>query len=136
MLKGDLSNGTPPVVLVHLDVVRLRGMVMDTRLFGLIKREKEIRNYDKLILNALYRYEFNTGVTLEVFDPGASSKTMEEVMEELDGTGVNPFRRARIAPDLRAVVSSLPFEPNTLGVIDLPERGLMYGSRWIDRLTI
>lgn len=123
-------------MLVHLDVVRLRETITEKRLFGLIKREKEQRYYDKLVLNALYRYAFKSGVTLEVFDPGTSEKDMDAIMVELDKTGVNPFRRARIAPTLRDVVASLPMEPNTLGVIDLPERGLMYGSWWIDRLTI
>ena len=123
-------------MLVHLDVVRLRETVTTKKFFGLIKKDVEQRYYDKLILNALYRYGFQTNVTLEVFNPGASEKDMEVVMDELDKTGVNPFRRARIAPTLRDVVSSLPMEPHTLGVIDLPERGLMYGSFWIDRLTI
>jgi hypothetical protein len=123
-------------VLVHLDVVRLRETVMEKRFFGLIKRETEQRYYDKLVLNALYRYAFKSGVSLEVFSPEASEKDMDLIMDELDKTGVNPFRRARIAPTLRDVVTSLPMEPNTLGVIDLPERGLVYGSWWIDRLTI
>lgn len=136
MEKGDISNGTPPTVLVHLDVVRLRQTVTEKKFFGLVTRSHEERTYDRLVLNALWRYAYQTGVGLEVFDPGASESDMSKVMDELDGTGVNPFARVRIAPSVRSVVASLAYEPMTLGVIDLPERGLSYGSKWIDRLTI
>jgi hypothetical protein len=136
MQNGDISNGTPPAVLVHIDVVSVYDPKMEKFLFGLRKREVLGRKYDRLVLNALWKYGVNNNVTMELFAPGCTQKQLDKIEEELDATGVNPFKRLRLAENVRDVVSSLPYEPNTLGVIDLPERGLMYGSRWIDRLTL
>lgn len=136
MLHGDISNGTPPVVLVHIDVVSVWDTKVEKFFFGLRKREGLGRKYDRLILNALWRYAVNNNVTLELFSPGSTERELDQIEEDLDRTGANPFRRTRLAESIRDVVSSLPYEPNTLGVIDLPERGMMYGSRWIDRLSL
>jgi hypothetical protein len=136
MQHGDISNGTPPVVLVHIDVVTIWGAKTEKYLFGLRKRTSQHRYYDKLVLNALWRYAVNNNVTLEVFSPGDTIKQLTTIEDDLDRTGANPFRRTRLADSVQDVVSSLPYEPNTLGVIDLPERGMMYGSRWIDRLSL
>ena len=57
---------------------------------------------------------------------------MNEVLEDLNNLGPNPFNYARGYMFPEELVSELPWRPDLKGVIDLPDRALMYGSRYLD----
>ena len=132
MRNGDISNGVPPRVLVHLDVITIRGK-QEEPFLRFFKRERERRYYDKVALNALWRYSMRYEVVLELFDTELTQREMDDVLDDLDRITAHPFRSGNVYPDLRAMVSEvLPYRHDIVGVIDLPERGLRYGSKWID----
>jgi hypothetical protein len=129
---GDISNGVPPRVLVHLDVITVRGKHEETFL-RFFKRERERRFFDKVALNALWRYSVRHELVLELFDTDISQRDMDRVIDDLDRLTAHPFRSGTVYPEVRVLVSDiLPYRHDILGVIDLPERGLRYGSKWID----
>lgn len=135
MLHGDLSNGFTMRVLVHADVVRVivKEKVPFLKFFTRTTKREVL---DKLFLSLLWRYSAQQGVVLELFDTGISQEEMDEFLERLDRQQSHPFRSGSVYPDLSALVSELPYRQDILGIIDLPERGLRYGSRWIDLTQI
>ena len=61
-----------------------------------------------------------------------STKEMQQVQEDLDNLGTNPFNyylRYNVVADL---VAELPYRPELVGVVDIPSRALRYGSKFID----
>lgn len=136
MMHGDISNGVPPRVLVHLDVIS----VVEERVepfLKIFKHKTEYRMFDKLMLSAMWRYAATRQVSLELFAVGIDQQEMDDALERLDNLQVHPFRAGIVYPTLHALTADvLPYRQDILGIIDLPERGLRYGSRWIDLTQI
>ena len=57
---------------------------------------------------------------------------MQEVLEDLDNLGTNPFNYANAYPVVADLVAELPYRPELKGVVDIPSRGLRYGSKFIE----
>lgn len=92
--------------------------------------EREI--YDTTVINLLWRFSNEHGVVMDIFATDGSQRSLDKTMAELDRLQAHPFRSAILYPNPRALVSELASRYDVVGVIDLPERGLRYGSRWID----
>ena len=58
-----------------------------------------------------------------------SEKELADVVLYLDKFGTNPFRYATSYKNIDTLVNELPYRPEVIGVIDMPERLLRYG-RW------
>jgi hypothetical protein len=125
----------PLRALVHVDVIRFK-VPEKVSFLKFFTRTVETEVMDKLLLSLLWHYSSKTGVILELFDTGISQEEMDEFLERLDGQQAHPFRSGSVYPNLTALVSELPYRQDILGIIDLPERGLRYGSRWIDLTQI
>ena len=132
MQAGDISNATPPRALVHLDLV-VKKQPEFSKILGLIPVTRERAYYDRMVLNALWLHTSRYAVNLELFDIDASQSDMDVVMEDLERIGTNPFRWASSYRSLNALIDELPYRPEVVGVMDVPERALRYGSKYYER---
>jgi hypothetical protein len=57
---------------------------------------------------------------------------MDEVLEDLDNLGTNPFNYSKAYRVPADLVAELPYRPELKHVIDIPERGLRYGHWYLD----
>lgn len=130
MYKGDISNDMPKRILV---VDALFTDYTETVIKKWFKKKtlKDV-SYDKLMLNKLYHYTVTSGTTLELVSYDLDSDELERLYNELDRAGVNPFRYHTSYEKPQKLVSELPYRPEVLGVLDLPERQLMYGHWGLD----
>lgn len=131
MQGGDISNGSPPRVLVHLDVIVQRQPEI-SKFLGIVPVVREKAFYDRLALNQFWLFTSRHGVTLELFDIGCSQSDMDQVMDDIDRIGTNPFRWGSGYESLDAFMHEFPYRPEVIGVVDLPERALQYGSKYFD----
>ena len=74
------------------------------------------------------KYEY----TLELVGFEYSQKDMDEILEDLDNLGTNPFNYAHAYPVVADLVAELPYRPEVKHVVDIPERGLRYGHWYLD----
>lgn len=130
MRGGDISNEVPQRVLVTLDCVidRTPGV---SKVLGIPVFKEEV-NYNRQSLSLFWRFAEKMGYVLELVGFDYSEKDMAQVMEDLDNLGTNPFNyssRYNVVADL---VAELPYRPEVKGVVDIPSRGLRYGSWFID----
>lgn len=131
MQGGDIDNGTPPRVLVHLDVVTIEKVEV-IKILRIIPSTRVRNFYDRVALNRFWLFSNRAQVNLELFDIGCSQDDMGTVMDDLDRIGTNPFRWASAYDSIQQLVDEMPYRPELLGVIDLPERAFFYGSKYYD----
>lgn len=135
MKGGDLSNAVPPRCLVHLDVVTVRETVKK-RKWGVLPRSTTDTYVDRLALNRVWQFGARHDVSLDLFATGISQADLDVVVQGMEATYTNPFRWAVAYPTVRQMVAELPYRPEVIGVIDLPERAMRYGSLYLDLTRI
>lgn len=130
MRGGDISNEVPLRVIVTLDCILDRSptvkKVLGVPVFG------EETNYNRQSLSLFWRFAEKHGYRLELVGFGYSKKEMEEVFEDLDNLGTNPFNYVNRYNSVADLVAELPYRPELRGVVDIPSRGLRYGSKFLD----
>jgi hypothetical protein len=131
MYKGDLSNAAPKRVLVIIDPILIRDVEVTKKLL-VFKTEKVKLYYDKFLLNKFYLYGLRQDINLELVSFDHSDEELEVIYNEMDRTGVNPFIYWQAYKSVKALVKELPFRPEVIGVVDIPERRLMYGHWALD----
>lgn len=131
MQGGDISNKVPLRVAVALDcVIDVKPSVK--RVLGLIPVFGEEVTYNRQALSLFWRFAEKFGYVLELVGFGYSQKDMEGVMEDLNNLGTNPFNYVVAYNVVADLVAELPYRPELVGVVDISERGLRYGSKFID----
>jgi hypothetical protein len=130
MYKGDLSNNMPKRVLVSNTLFTDLTETIVRKWF----KKKSIKDvsYDNLFLNKLYHYTVTSGVTLELISYELNEDELTRLYNELDRVGVNPFRYHSSYKTINELVSQLPYRPEVIGVLDLPQKQLMYGHWGLD----
>jgi len=103
-----------------------------TKFLGIIPTVKSRAYYDRVALNRMWLFTSRQGVSLELFDTGCEQRDLDQVMEDLERIGVNPFRWATAYKTQQELVDEMPYRPELLGVVDLPERAFVYGSKYYD----
>lgn len=131
MQGGDLSNETPRRAVVSVDCFLDREPVFK-KILGLVPYTSENVTYNRAMLSRFWRYSNDNGLILELVGFGYSQKEMDEIMEDLDNLGTNPFRYAKAHRVVADLVAELPYRNELLCVIDIPTRALRYGSRYFD----
>lgn len=134
MIKGDISNETPPRILVNLDYV-LKRTVEGRKFLGIFNSPRRSTEYDVQALNILWRYRDKASVTLELFvaywDQEWDENVLEEVHHQIDEYGTNPFSYYTTWRTFKEALAILPYRNEVAGVID-PERSWTYGSKALD----
>lgn len=132
MYKGDISNESPKRVMVAIDplLITTQELVKITW----YRKRKFATNvmFDRLLLNKLNLYAMRNDLNLTLVSFTHSEDEVEKMMAELDRANVNPFRHWQVYKSVDKLVKELPYRPDVVGVIDIPERRLMYGHWAID----
>jgi hypothetical protein len=135
MIGGDISNETPPRIIVTIDVV-VKSEVAEKRR-GLLSsvEERKITALDHLALSHLWNVSNKYGLSVELAGFSGELWTQEQldtIMDRLDRRGANPFNYAELYMDIDDFIAELPYRPNLKGIIDLPERVARYGSKGVE----
>jgi hypothetical protein len=131
MYKGDISNAMPKRVLVVIDPLLIVDTEEKTRLL-IFKQKTERVYYDKFLLNKLYLYSSRQDINLELISFTHDDDELEVMFNEMDRTGMNPFRYWQAYKSPKKLADELPYRPEVVGVIDIPERRLRYGHWALD----
>jgi len=99
--------------------------------FG-IKVPQEETVYNRQALAAFWRYKEKHDFIFELVGFGYSQKEMDEVLEDLDNLGTNPFNYAKAYNVVADLVAELPYRPEVRYVVDIPSRGMRFGGRYLD----
>jgi hypothetical protein len=134
MLRGDISNETPPRIIVNVDVICESMLEEERKLF----RGKSIRKYKTLnnqALSQLWLISSRYGLSVELAAFASDLWTQEQIdalIDKLERRGGNPFNYAEVYTDIEDFISDLPYRNNLKGVVDLQERVARYGSWGIE----
>ena len=135
MYRGDISNETPPRIIVGIDWV-VKSEVEEKKSF--LRGAESIRKItglDNAQLKRLWNASFNYGVAIELAamqEFGWSQNDIDNLMDRLERRGGNPFNYAELYSTVQDFVDELPYRANLRGVIDIPERAGRYGSWRLD----
>jgi hypothetical protein len=130
MKGGDISNEIPLRVAVAVDCILDRRPVIK-KVLGIPVFSEE-STYSRQSLALFWRFAEKFGYRLELVGFGYTQKEMDEVLEDLDNLGTNPFNYALAYPVVADLIAELPYRPELKGVVDIPSRALRYGSKFID----
>jgi hypothetical protein len=134
MRGGDISNETPPRIIVIIDVV-CESVIKEERKF---LRGTQYRTYSKLnnlALSELWRLADRYGLSVELAafeDELWTQETLDAFIDKLERRGGNPFNYAEIYLNIDDFIGDLPYRNNLKGVIDLQSRVARYGSWGIE----
>jgi len=130
MRGGDISNEVPKRVIVTLDCILDRRLSFK-KVLGIAIPEEEV-SYNRLALATFWRFKDTYEYSLELVGFEYTQLEMDEVLEDLDNLGTNPFNVAKAYNVVADLVAELPYRPEVRNVIDIPERGLRYGHWYMD----
>lgn len=131
MQGGDLSNEIPLRAVVTVDCI-LNKELQVKKVLGFIPKVEEEVTYNLQALSRFWRYGDKMGMLLELVGFGYSQEEMDRIMEDLDNLGTNPFRYGKAYNLVADLVAELPYRNDLKHVIDIPSRGLRFGSWYLD----
>lgn len=131
MKHGDISNELPQRIVVVADVF-LDVELNVKKKFKVLKKVTETRSYRREILSHLYLLTSRRGITLELVSFDLSQDELAQLYETLDAMGTNPFRYFSSYVHINKLINELPYRPEVIGVLDIPERLLRYGHWGLD----
>jgi hypothetical protein len=129
--NGDISNELPKRIIVVTDVF-LDVELTITKRFRFLKVPKVEKKIRRDILSRLYLITTHKGVTLELVSFNLDDEQLAETMDYLDNMGTNPFRYFSAYESSNHLVAELPYRPEVIGVLDIPNNLLRYGHWGLD----
>lgn len=135
MLRGDISNETPPRIIVVIDVVATSEDEEQKKPFRKAEIVKKVVSLNNAQLSRLWNASFNYGLAIELAafeDEGWTQESVSKLMDRLDNRGGNPFNYSELYGSFHDLVGELPYRTNLKAVIDLPNRVARYGSWGLD----
>lgn len=135
MMNGDISNETPPRIIVVIDVAVESDINEERRLLLGNKLTRRVLGLNNPVLSMLWNksYQYGLAIELAAFEDDLWTQDhIDKLMDRLDNRGGNPFNYAELYPSISDFVGELPYRANLKGVIDIPERLLRYGSWGLD----
>jgi hypothetical protein len=134
MKGGDISNETPPRIIVVIDVVA-ESEIEETRKFLRSSTGRKVTKLNNQALSQLWILANRYGLSVELAGFETENWTQEHldaVMDKLDRRGGNPFNYAELYTDIEDFISEIPYRNNLKGVVDLQGRVARYGSWGIE----
>jgi hypothetical protein len=118
-------------VIVVADVF-LNTDVEVTKRFKIFSTQKINKTVRRELLSSLYLTTTRRGITLELVSFDLSEEQLAEVIDFLDKKGTNPFRYFMSYGSIDELIRELPYRPEVVGVLDIPNRLLRYGHWGLD----
>jgi hypothetical protein len=135
MYRGDISNETPPRIIVTIDVAVTSELVEAKKVLRKSEMTRKVTSLNNAQLSRLWNAAFNYGLAVELAafeDEGWAQSDVDKLMSRLDNRGGNPFNYAELYGSFHDLVGELPYRPNLKAVVDLPNRVARYGSWGLD----
>lgn len=135
MRGGDISNETPPRILVGMDLAVQSDLIEEKSLFGKVKIKRKVVALNNAQLSRLWNLSFQYGLAVELAaceDEYWTQEHLDSLMNRLDNRGGNPFNYAELYTNLPTLISELPYRTNLKGVVDIRDRVARYGSWGIE----
>lgn len=135
MKGGDISNESPPRIIVNIDVVATSEIGETRKSFLRSTTERQVLKLNNTELSHLWTLSMKYGLSVELAafkDELWTQELLEELMERLERRGGNPFNYAEMYNNIDDFISELPYRNNLKGVVDLRERVARYGSYGIE----
>ena len=135
MINGDISNETPPRIIVAIDVVVQSELEKTKNVFGKPKVTRKVTSLNNAPLSRLWNAAFKFGLAVELaafHDEGWAQEDIDKLMARLDNRGGNPFNYAELYDSFHDLVSELPYRANLRAVIDTSGQVARYGSWGLD----
>jgi len=135
MIGGDISNESPPRIIVHADVVIDSELVEKKRVLLPSTMERQFRSLKNKELSQLWTIANKYGLSVELVGFAQDLWTQEQLdklMTRLDSRGGNPFNYAEVYDNIDDFIGELPYRSNLKGVVDVAGRVARYGSNGIE----
>jgi hypothetical protein len=133
MRGGDISNETPPRIIVTIDTV-VESEVVEERNFLAKKLVRKVTRLNNAALSHLWNKAFQYGISVELAafeDDLWTQEHVDKLMEKLDNRGGNPFNYSELYETTQALVDELPYRTNLKAVVTDGKSG-RFGSWGID----
>jgi len=135
VINGDISNETPPRLIVNIDTVVTSEIAEERRLLVSTKLTRRVLGLNNPALSFLWNKSAKFGLSVELAAFATDLWTQEhldKLMARLDSRGANPFNYAELYDSIEDFIGELPYRPNLKGVIDIRDRVARYGSWGIE----
>ena len=133
MINGDISNETPPRIIVMMDVVA--EVTFEESRKGLRKIVTPKVKWKKENLSHLWSISYKFGLAIElagIAEEGWTEDLLSSMMDKLDNRGGNPFNYSWVYDDLQELIDELPYKSNFKGIIANPGTVARFGSWGIE----
>jgi hypothetical protein len=133
MKGGDISNETPPRIIVMVDAV-VDSELVEERVLLAKRTTRKIKKLNNLALSQLWLVSDKYGLSVELAGFAEDYWTQEHldtVMDKLERRGGNPFNYAELYDNLEEFRGELPYRTNLKGVVSDGKSGF-FGSWGID----
>lgn len=132
MIGGDISNETPPRIIVTIDAVTEHELVEQRK--NLRKTTVlKVTSINNAYLSLLWNRSFQYGVAFELVafeEEHWTAKHLDALVSKLEDRGGNPFATVVLMESRKELVGELPYRPNLKGVISITPA--VFGSWGID----
>lgn len=135
MRYGDISNELPKRILVTTDVLLDVEVTTETK-FKIFKIPKVNKKLRRQVASYLYLAATRREITLELISYDLDEEQLQKIMNWLDEVGTNPFRYCSVHDSISQLVQDLPYRPEVVGVLDIPQNLLRYGHWGMDMNSI
>lgn len=137
MRGGDISNETPPRLIVLIDTV-VESEVVEKRNVLFKQQVRNVKKLNHLALSQLWLISDKYGLSVELAgfeDEHWTQEHLDTVMEKLERRGGNPFNYAELYDNLDEFIGELPYRSNLKGVVSNGQSA-RFGSWGIDLINL
>ena len=134
MMGGDISNETPPRIVVTIDVIA-ESHLEEAKILKIKRPKRVVTSLRREALSHLWNVSNNYGLSTQLVgfeEDHWDESELTRIMDKLDNRGGNPFNYSEVFKTVSELVDELPYLPNLKGVVDVRERIARYGSWGIE----
>jgi hypothetical protein len=127
MIRGDISEAIPRRILITNRAISDKS-VSDKKFLWFKTGEVVSHSFNREVLSMLWKFVAKTGAALELIVFEEDGYSDSEAMQLLEAFGTSPINYARQYETIDDLIEDLPYRPEVLGILDLPEYSGRYGG--------